>query len=136
MKIETEYKGVKLPAKMLVWDDNESDAVENYVLVYIPSVTLPFKSVALDGYIEAWEHAKPIPEKKMRLMTAQELKGKWLSDKVGNHFMVTSVNVALNQILLPDSGDSNEFVSVDTLNNLQYTLEDGSSLMVEVEGDV
>lgn len=127
MKIETEYKGVKLPAKMFVWDFLGDKAKELTVVCYLPDAIDKFVALDRIGKSSVWQNAKPIPEKKMRLMTAGELKGKWLKDKVGNEFMVTFVNTALNQILLY------EWISIKNLSEHGYMLIDGSSLMVECE---
>lgn len=64
--------------RMLVWDDDESDAIEEDVYAYFISHVLPFKTITGVDY----KHAKPLPEEKP--MTALDVIGgiKSKSDKI------------------------------------------------------
>lgn len=69
--------------KMLVWDDNESEAVERIVWYKVEGDNFPYvvvdvgyEKAFLEGktiYIETYRDAKPIPEKKYRWMTHKEM---------------------------------------------------------------
>lgn len=75
------------------------------------------------------------PEKKTRLMTAEELKGKWLRgwNDDGHLYQVTSIDP--HDVFL--SGWSNRledcWINIQDLVSDEFKLEDGSPLTVEVD---
>lgn len=128
MKIETEYKGVKLPARMLVYNIEDSIKKKRWVLVRCPE-----KVRSLVCYDESYEYAEPIPEKKMRLMTAQELVGKWLvHDNDGIHFVS---GLSKDDLITPTFGPSTSSVEMFHILlwkwNDKPSLEGAKSLVVE-----
>lgn len=79
------------------------------------------------------------PEKKTRLMTAEELKGRWLKNKEGVFTFVGCVMPVNNLIWWPSDDNDQHDRCIERWFGVQYliddgwTLEDGSPLMKEVE---
>ena len=136
MNIETEYKGVKLPAKMLCWDYGDTTKNEEFVIAYVPDATTPVKTVDSLGVVCAWEYAKPIPEKKMRVMTAEELKGKWVKRKDDcREYQIASINHSFQHCFISGYADEHHecWMSIQRMHENGFVLADRSSLMVEDE---
>lgn len=77
------------------------------------------------------------PEKKTRLMTAEELKGKWLKSchDDGRLYLVSAIWSPLVFLSGWDSLSNECWIDINDLVSDGFKLEDGSSLEVEVEGE-
>jgi|GEM_PF-6703407 hypothetical protein len=127
--VEYEFEGHKLPMELMVWDRDDQPELR---LVYAIIPSHEFKYQVMDSeWTNEYKHAA-LPEgiePKKKVLTAEDLKGKWVTDDRGNQFMVTTIHN--NEVLFPDESDGSEFVSLDCLRRLNFKLEDGTPLVGE-----